>query len=747
MELLAKSNPSQTLKEHISDALKIINSLKGSFSNIEKISYTESFWELLKASIVFHDLGKAHIEFQKLLYGQKHNWKHQRHELFSLPFVKSLSEKEREFIYLIVAGHHKDFKTLIHNLESYGSNNDDFGLDLGGTEEICTFEKEFEHNVSVEKVLELLKSFGYEMKAPVVHNPRMQLQQFVKKQFEDKNERTKLLLLAGAFKQCDHLASSGVETILNLNVDDFQYLYESDYEFYKHQKNAGSLVGNTILTAPTGSGKTETSLLWLQNQLKTQGNGRVFYVLPFTASINAMFERLEKDIPDKVGLLHGKLSAFIEAKFENDDLVDEKKKQEIKDQYKTLVTPLKIVTPFQLLKNIFALKGFEKGLFEWAGGYFIFDEIHAYNPKVFAQIICLIKFATRYLDVKVFIMTATLPLFLKRELIATIGNYTSITASMELYNKFDRHRIVVKKGLLNDNLDLIKEYLDKDKKVLVVCNTVKQAQAVYSSLNIEKKVLLHSSFNADDRTKKEKQLFEKDIKLLVGTQAIEVSLDIDYDVIFTEPAPLDALIQRFGRVNRKRNKEISDCVVFEGRNKTDKFIYQNEKIIERTIQILKEKEEIKAGRIKEAELQEMIDFVYPEWDKADKEEFDKITFLLNNFIDNEMKPFIYNQKQEEDFYDQFDGVKVLPSKFTEKYSNLLEQNKFIQAENLKVQISSKRFNALLHNEGIDVKTEAFESIKSHKMLEQKVLIINRKYDDEIGLQFEIIENNSENIFL
>ncbi|MFW5871840.1 MAG: CRISPR-associated helicase Cas3' [bacterium] len=742
MELLAKLKPCQTLKEHISDALKIAKILKHSFSHIEKISYLENFWELLKGGIVFHDLGKAHNEFQKLLKEQKHNWKHQRHELFSLPFVKSLSCKEKEFIYLIVAGHHKDFETLVHSLESYGYDDDSFGLDLGGTEVICTFEKEFENNVPETKVLELLKFFGYEMNAPVIHNPKIQLQQFIRKQFEDKNEKIKLLLLAGAFKQCDHLASSGVETILNLNVDDFQYLYKSGYEFYQHQMDARSLEGNTILTAPTGSGKTETSLLWLQNQFKTRGTGRVFYVLPYTASINAMFERLEKKIPDKVGLLHGKLSAYIEAKVSNDDLVDEERKKEIKDQYRTLVTPLKIVTPFQLLKNIFAIKGFEKGLFEWAGGYFIFDEIHAYNPKVFAQIICLLKFASRYLGVKVFIMTATLPSFLKRELEATIEDYTSITASQELYNGFNRHRIVVKKGLLNDNLGLIKEYLDKDKKVLVVCNTVKQAQEVYSLLSADNKVLLHSSFNANDRADKEKQLFKEDIKLLVGTQAIEVSLDIDYDIIFTEPAPLDALIQRFGRVNRNRNKGISDCVVFEGRNKTDKFIYQNEKIIERTIHILKEKEKEGDGVIKEAELQDMIDFVYPDWDKEDKEEFDKITFLLNNFIDNEMKPFIYNQKQEEDFYDQFDGVQVLPSKFTEKYRTLLEQNKFIQAENLKVQISSKRFNALLHNEGIEVKTEAFESITSHRLIEQKVFVINRKYDSEVGLKLNVEEKES-----
>jgi CRISPR-associated endonuclease/helicase Cas3 len=742
MELLAKSNPSQTLKEHIDDTLKIEGILKNSFPKIGEISSTDNFWEILRTIIVFHDLGKAHNEFQKLLLGQKHEWKHQRHELFSLPFVQSLSDQEKELIYFIIAGHHKDFETLIRNLESYGSE-DYFELDLKGTEEICTFEKEFENHVSVDKVLNLLKIYKYNLEVPIIHNPKKKLQQFIKKKFVNKNEQLNLLLLSGAFKQCDHLASSGVETIFNLNYNDFQYLYESDNEFYEHQKKASSLVGNVILTAPTGSGKTETSLFWLQNQIKVQGNGRVFYILPFIASINAMFERFEKKIPDKVGLIHGKISAFIEAKFEDDDLVDNKRKQEIKEQYKTLITPLKIVTPFQLLKNIFALKGFEKGLFEWAGAYFIFDEIHAYNPKVFAQIISLLKFATRYLGVKVFIMTATLPSFLRKELGSAIKNYTSISANKKLYKQFDRHRIIVKKGLLSNNLKLIQESLDTYKKVLVVCNTVKQAQTVFKALDCQKKVLLHSAFNANDRSKNEKLIFNDDVNLLVGTQAIEVSLDIDYDIIFTEPAPFDALIQRFGRVNRKNNKGISECIVFEERNKSDKFIYQNMKIIERTIQILKEK----SGIIKEEELQQMIDFVYPTWDKEDKEEFDKITSLLDIFICNEMKPFIYNKKQEEDFYEQFDGIRVLPSIFLEDYCYLLENNEFIKAENLKVQISSNRFNALIHNEEIDIKTEAFECIKTHKLLEQKVFVINKKYDNEIGLQLDIEENKKEINFL
>ncbi len=740
MKLLAKSNPNISLKQHIDDALEICELLKLAFPKTLNIVQGNNFWECLQFSIIFHDLGKAHVEFQKLLKGTTHNWQGQRHELFSLPFVSAFQYKDKDFIFYVVAGHHKDFNTLIQRLSEYGTE-DDLGLDVSGTEDIVSFENEFTTKVPVKEVYELLQTYSIDIDRIKVFNPKQRLQAFVKLGLKEKTSLVSLLLLAGAFKHCDHLASAGIKSINNLCLSDFEYL--SKFSWYQHQKEAAQTIGNAILTAPTGSGKTETSLLWLKNQMKKNGNGRVFYILPFTASINAMYERLDEKIPNKIGLIHGKLPAFIEAKFENDDWVDDDKKKEIKEQFKNLTTPFKVVTPFQLLKNIFGLKGFEKGIFEWTGGYFIFDEIHAYNPKVFAQIISLLKFAISYLGVKVFIMTATLPSFMRKELEAAIGKHVPIYASGQLYNEFERHRIIVKHGKLTEDIECIQSYLDNGEKVLVVCNTVKQAQKVFNNLSANQKVLLHSSFNANDRNKKEKELFQDSIQLLVGTQAIEVSLDIDYDVIFSEPAPLDALIQRFGRVNRKRKKGLCDCFVFEERHKTDRFVYKNEEVILRTIQILKEKEAVNAGVIKEYELQAMIDFVYPNWDKADKEDFNMINSLLDHFIENNMKPFIYNQKQEEDFYKQFDGVKVLPIKHLKDYRMHLENNAFIKAENLKVQISSKRFNALLHNEGIDVQTEAFESIKTHKLLEQRVFVVNKKYDSELGL---LLDENEEIVF-
>jgi len=749
MKILAKSNPEVTLQKHINDALLIVDVLKKSFTNTASLIDKDRFWKLLQLSVIFHDLGKSHFEFQQILKGESnHKWSFQRHELFSLPFVRGLNIENNDLIYYVVAGHHKDYETLISKkLSEYGDGN--LGLDLSGIDKIPTFEDAFNKNIPINEIQILLKEFDIDLIKPIAHNPKRVLQQFIQKKFNNTEQLIELLLLAGAFKQCDHLASAGITQIKNLVINDFNYLYESGYNFYSHQLKSSEVIGNTILTAPTGAGKTESSLLWLQNQFKEIGKGRVFYILPFTASINAMYERLEVNIPEKVGLIHGKLAEFIENKFKDDDLIDDNEKSKIKEQFKNLITPLKVVTPFQLLKNIFALKGFEKGIFEWAGGYFIFDEIHAYNPKVFAQIIVLLKFTTKYLNVKVFIMTATLPNYLRKELEKAIGNHNTINADNRLYNNFIRHKIVIKKGLLDENINLIQKALIQKKKVLVVCNTVKQAQNIYKSLESENKVLLHSSFNARDRSEKEVSLFNNTTKLLVGTQAIEVSLDIDYDIIFTEPAPLDALIQRFGRVNRKREKGISECVVFEGRNKADKFIYKNEEVIKRTIQVLKEKENINNGEIQESELQKMIDFVYPDWDNDDKEEFDKIYNLLNRFIKEELKPFIYSKKQEEDFYNQFDGIKVLPVKFLSEYKGHLIKNEFIKAESLKVQISEKRFYSLNLKNGIEKEREVFESLRTQKLLEQQVFVILKKYDSELGLlldedevaRFDEKENN------
>ncbi|GAB6395150.1 MAG: CRISPR-associated helicase/endonuclease Cas3 [Bacteroidales bacterium] len=684
-----------------------------------------------------------------MLCKKPNKWYLQRHELFSLPFIGAITldinEEERLLVKRIVAGHHKSY-TEIKKCINHLYNNNGWIIDDDCNSKL-SFEDEFKKCLDITSILD---TFDLTISLPL---KPMSPYNLIKTYMDDKpklgsSDFLLTLLLLGAFKHCDHLASAriGKYDIKILSNENFEFLeakhkdlLKKGLDFYPHQKAASQTEGNVILTAPTGSGKTESAMLWLQKQMQVSGQGRVFYILPFTASINAMYERLGKDMGDKskVGLLHGKLSSYLDnlVEWENPAISKEQRHYltaKIKEDYQTIVTPFKITTPFQLLKHIFGLKGFEKGMFEWVGGYFIFDEIHAYNPNVFAQIIVLLEFAVKYLRVKVFIMTATMPKFLKTELQKAIGMYSEIRATNEVYQQFIRHKVILKEGLLSENIKLIQDDLSGGKKVLVVCNTVEQSQNIYSQLEAANKVLLHGSFNAHDRNEKEKALKDDKVRLLVGTQTIEVSLDIDYDVIYTEPAPIDALIQRFGRVNRKKEKGICPCFVFKERNEVDKYIYSNQEVIDRTLEVLGWFSE----NIQEKDLQKAIDFVYPRWTETDEREYNQTKELLQNYL-RQLSPFLHSDKSEEDFYKQFDGIKVLPVKCENQFKSLLDDFEFIRAESLKVQINKRRFAGLIRNGNIELKTYIAQNSET-----TKYYVIKQRYTDDLGLQIKEQEESS-----
>lgn len=106
--------------------------------------------------------------------------------------------------------------------------------------------------------------------------------------------------------------------------------------------------------------------------------------------------------------------------------------------------------------------------------------------------------------------------------------------------------------------------------MLVICNTIDKSKEIYAKIKDKgaKNVLLYNSeYTAMDRDNKEERL-ELASKLSSGcpfiavtTQVVEVSLDLDFDVLFTEIAPVDAIVQRIGRVNRKGVKGICDVFI------------------------------------------------------------------------------------------------------------------------------------------------------------------------------------------
>ncbi len=137
------------------------------------------------------------------------------------------------------------------------------------------------------------------------------------------------------------------------------------------------------------------------------------------ASINAMYERLKIDWrlnEEQLGIVHGRSLDYI---YRDLSQKSEDYKENVEDAKKLnslarlIYCQVKVTTPYQLLNAFFGCKRFEVRLTEMAGGLFIFDEIHVYDPHVTALILSMIEYLKSNLDAKFMIMSATMPEFLK----------------------------------------------------------------------------------------------------------------------------------------------------------------------------------------------------------------------------------------------------------------------------------------------------------------------------------------------
>ena len=191
--------------------------------------------------------------------------------------------------------------------------------------------------------------------------------------------------------------------------------------------------------------------------------GRVFYTLPFQASINAMYERFKRDLNDtdaEIHLLHAASSLKMEGK-----------KLEEKIMQRHIGASVKILTPHQIASLVFATKGYEALIADLHDCDVILDEIHTYSDTTQAIVLKIVEILVS-LQCRIHIGTATMPTVLYNQLLSLLGgkeNVYEVALPHAVLDTFNRH-IVFKADTIDDLQEVIANAIINKQKLLIVCN-------------------------------------------------------------------------------------------------------------------------------------------------------------------------------------------------------------------------------------------------------------------------------------
>jgi|GEM_PF-209337 len=776
----------ETLVQHISECLSVYDQMMQLMPQCPyDLSFSKYTWtEIVFLVVALHDMGKASSQFQNITLNLEvsESWRF-RHEVLSAEFIDLLDidETTGRILKLAILGHHeRNVDEIWRNMGFEESDFNPFGAegDQKRRKQYDLAKKSILENWDESKQVlkwiqkEFSKRFNEELSMIYDFNRMQPVFELINDYkysalYNYKNYYYELiLLLKGILITCDHLGS-GHNRIKYIDTDIVNWYKEkfnigvNGNDFRNTQKES-NVKKDALLIAPTGTGKTEAAFIWANNYLKENTYRRIFYVLPYTASINGMYERLQKErfAVNKVDMKHGKsLYAYYQQLLsqiyvENEVTTENKKIIQAKARYmhhlsKEISNPIKIVTPHQIIKAFYKVKGYETLLTEFYDALFILDEIHCYDIELTSVIILVMNYIKNNLNGKLFLMSATFPEVLKTAFMEQLDIDFEITMKEEELKKYVRHQLHLLDGSIEVQIERITEDLKNGKRVLVVCNTIKKAQYMYEHLKSEAEtsLILHSYFAAKDRKDIEKRLLKGEryedgyepVQLLVGTQAIEVSLDLDFDVIYTELAPIDALIQRFGRVYRNRKRkdgEYGQVYVCTEIDKGSERIYNKPiKLLDKTLEQLV----LFNGVYLENEIiKQILNYVYGE---EFKEKFYQVLKdQAEKFQNICLYPLLDYSNEAEQYFKQFDGMKICPDVYLEQYMDCIQNGLYIEAESYLMTVSGRKIFYYLSNGKID-----WERV-THKHQILVAYSTHFDYDEENGLQEKDI-GEGEGLFL
>jgi CRISPR-associated endonuclease/helicase Cas3 len=607
MTLLAKSKDQGglTLREHTQHVVAAMDHMAPELG-VDPV--------LGRKGAVLHDLGKGHPFFQAMVRDEltETDWisrEPHRHEISSLLFLPLLPEEDWPGVIELIAAHHKSVKKdrsrrgLIDLVRESGPDR--------------VFERHQEDWKDwAPEAIDIAGNFGLEEKTIGEAERRAAFDAVLSHCRSNPDGWSEL---RGVMMSADHFASNythdTAEEVRSLHqVPDLEG-YRSNEDPYTasdlyplSQAPTDDARPHTLVTAPTGAGKT--------NFLLARCQGRVFYTLPFQASINAMYKRIRRDLethfeaPADVRRLHA--TSRIE--------LDDEAFDEDADLQRHPGAAVKVMTPYQMASIVFGTAGYEAMALDLRGNDVILDEVHTYDGVARSMVLQIVRMLVE-LGCRVHIGTATIPTALADALVEVLGggsNVHRVRLDNDTLDTFNRHR-VHRCPSIDDAWGALDDLMRDGKRVLFVSNQVQTAQERFREVQERYDVsamLIHSRYKRSDRAALEDRIEEFEQQdgpcVVCATQVVEVSLDISFDAMITDAAPLDGLIQRFGRVNRRRSRQtigtLKPIYVIAPPEDDHAILPYDADTVRRSFDALPDDGAV----LREAEVQDRIDAVYPE---------------------------------------------------------------------------------------------------------------------------------------
>ena len=696
-----KAKPNKSIIEHTNDLLDVLEILW----NLGYIK-EERIYELIQKACIYHDIGKINKEFQKRVKNKGIKFdenKEVAHNVLSLYFIDESKFNNKED-YLIVSN-------AVVNHHDYC----DIGLAIREKSDI------------IENLLE-----GLDHK---------KVKKVIPAKIASISQDIDAIKIKGYLHKCDYSASSGytaeyennfleksLENVLNKwKLDNQDASWNELQQYCIENKNE-----NIIAIAQTGMGKTEAGLLWI-------GDNKGFFILPIRTAINAIYDRTKKyissyggNLEEQLGLLHSSSLEYLLLQSEDDkyddkdEYIDKKEDKEIIEYEKIakqLSLPINVSTIDQLFDFVYKYPAYELKLTTLSYSKIVIDEIQMYGPDLLAYLVYGLERIVEQ-GGKVAILTATLPPFVKELLSKNIkfkikeGGFT---------DNSKRHNLKILDKRIDSN-DICNKYrenekLNKSNKILVVCNSITQAQNLYEEisdiLGNKNLHILHSKFIKGQRLSKESEIIEfgktyKDNKsneldkqsgIWISTSIVEASLDIDFDYLFTELQDLNSLFQRLGRCNRKGKKDSSEnnCYIYTQIDERS-FINGDRGYIDKDIfELSKEAISLWEGQISEKEKIELIN-KYLTMDKIKNSNYITQYKHTYNFIKNltpdtfksdevKLRNILSKDIIPSPIYHEYNGdIKELEEKLKDKSLNSPENKGY----KLRLQNDLKKYTVSVH---------------------------------------------------